>query len=568
MHGVSYAGLRGGKAPPKLQRPSDVMVKRKSLSPVVLLVVIVLLAVAHIVWLSFVCDDAFISFRYAKNLVEGHGLIFNPGERVEGYTNFLWVLMCALVIDAGARPEIWAPLIGGLCALGTLFAVMWYQYRRGRAFLMIGILLAANGGFATWATGGLETSLFTLLVTLGILFLATRFDPLTVKQSSPKGQEHIKAQETHWLVLSAVSLFLAALTRPEGVLIAGFCGVFLLIQVFGRKMRFAELMLWAAAWVIPYGIYFAWRYSYYGNLFPNTFYVKSAGPVLWKSGVEYLLYAVQRFHVYLLLIPAVALLFAHRSWGLPRALKWLIGIVTIPYLAYIVYVGGDFMDMFRFIVPIAPVALLAIGSAWQEYFNFVRKSWSRRAAVATVSVLLVAAVGLNLHSSWDSQTIWFRHGLDSIGLLRKYYVDWTEAAHDIAEMGKPTDSLATTAAGIIPYYTDMYTIDQLGLIAPDLSQYIVRDVHRPGHVLLAKGEYLFRLRPQFILGHVKVFDDVSELQSSLYIEEDWYDKLNAEYSKVVGVIRDHDQVRYFAFAMRNDLVRDTVGTEQGADRTE
>ena len=58
-------------------------------------------------WLT---DDAFISFRYARNLLEGHGLVFNPGERVEGYTNFLWVLeLAALWGLFGLRPEYAAP---------------------------------------------------------------------------------------------------------------------------------------------------------------------------------------------------------------------------------------------------------------------------------------------------------------------------------------------------------------------------------------------------------------------------------------------------------------------------
>ena len=50
---------------------------------------------SHVAW--FLCDDAFISFRYARNLLEGHGLVFNPGEYVEGYSNFLWTLELALL---------------------------------------------------------------------------------------------------------------------------------------------------------------------------------------------------------------------------------------------------------------------------------------------------------------------------------------------------------------------------------------------------------------------------------------------------------------------------------------
>ena len=53
----------------------------------------------------FLCDDAFISFRYAQHLSEGQGLVWNRGERVEGYTNFLWVLLMAAAIGAGIAPE-------------------------------------------------------------------------------------------------------------------------------------------------------------------------------------------------------------------------------------------------------------------------------------------------------------------------------------------------------------------------------------------------------------------------------------------------------------------------------
>ena len=63
---------------------------------------------ASVSW--FLTDDAFISFRYARNLLEGHGLVFNPGERVEGYSNFLWVLELAAVWRAlGVPPEDAAP---------------------------------------------------------------------------------------------------------------------------------------------------------------------------------------------------------------------------------------------------------------------------------------------------------------------------------------------------------------------------------------------------------------------------------------------------------------------------
>ena len=69
-------------------------------------------------------DDAFISFRYARNLVEGHGLVWNPGEAVEGYTNFLWVLLMAAGIGAGVEPERLSVGIGIASGLGVLALVL------------------------------------------------------------------------------------------------------------------------------------------------------------------------------------------------------------------------------------------------------------------------------------------------------------------------------------------------------------------------------------------------------------------------------------------------------------
>src|SRR5438046_1501989 len=68
-------------------------------------------ALAHIVYLHVMYDDAFITYRYAENLARGLGLVYNPGERVEGYSNFLWTLMMAVVVKLGGRPEDWGPAL-------------------------------------------------------------------------------------------------------------------------------------------------------------------------------------------------------------------------------------------------------------------------------------------------------------------------------------------------------------------------------------------------------------------------------------------------------------------------
>ena len=77
---------------------------------------------------SWICDDAFISYRYAENFVHGLGPVFNPGERVEGYSNFLWTLWSAFGLSLGADPERWSKIAGIACYAGALAALAWHSW--------------------------------------------------------------------------------------------------------------------------------------------------------------------------------------------------------------------------------------------------------------------------------------------------------------------------------------------------------------------------------------------------------------------------------------------------------
>src|SRR5438552_601254 len=118
-------------------------------------VLLLALALAHIRYLWFVCDDAYITYRYASNLAHGLGPVWNAGERVEGYTNFLWMLVAAVVARSGGRPEAMMPVLSAACALGTIAAIALGLRRRGSAGSYAAALLATSSGFAAWATGGL-----------------------------------------------------------------------------------------------------------------------------------------------------------------------------------------------------------------------------------------------------------------------------------------------------------------------------------------------------------------------------------------------------------------------------
>src|SRR5262245_32004409 len=157
-----------------------------TLSPAVLWVpAVALLAYGCYYFMTFTLDDPFISFRYAENLARGRGLVFNPGERVEGYSNLAWVLLMSVFALLGLDPShTWGMvLVSKLLGAAFAFACLPLVLRLSRHFDpddephawlrgLPALLLGVSVYFALWAVGGLETSLYTfLLLWCGDLYL-------------------------------------------------------------------------------------------------------------------------------------------------------------------------------------------------------------------------------------------------------------------------------------------------------------------------------------------------------------------------------------------------------------
>ncbi len=164
----------------------------------------------HSLLYNFVTDDAYISFVYSRNFAEHGELAFNLGDPVEGYTNFSWTVLLGLVLKLGITPEISSRVFGTLCALGSLAVATKAMERalgnRSLWTVMPSVLLAWSSGFACWTSGGLETQLFTLLF-VGAL------DAVVAAVDHPRA-----------LRRAAICLALAAMTRPEGPLVAAVLG--------------------------------------------------------------------------------------------------------------------------------------------------------------------------------------------------------------------------------------------------------------------------------------------------------------------------------------------------------
>ncbi len=332
--------------------------------------------------LYFVTDDAFISFRYARNLVEGHGLVYNIGERVEGYSNFLWTIWSAVGHFFGAEPVLWANVSSILLTAVLLLLVVRVARNHMTATVdpwLVAVLaivyLGVDRSFAVWATGGLETRLSTLL-----LFAAIATSPLFYPDRSR-------------LRLSSLLFGLAILTRMEAYLFFGLTTVLVVALPRGfRSWRWRDYADWLLPFAIIAAAHLIFRLLYYGYPVPNTAYAKVTG-ANFAMGWKYLLAFFLEYHLWLLAPLIVIGLVAKQKdaddWIHARPLLPVF-LMFLPYLFYLAYIGGDHFE-FRQLDPILPFLALAIGSGTAAVVGWLRRPVARVAAAAALIALVVAA---------------------------------------------------------------------------------------------------------------------------------------------------------------------------------
>ena len=327
-------------------------------------------------WLSsvawFLCDDAFISFRYVRNLVEGNGLVFNPGEYVEGYTNFLWVLeLAAIWAIFGGLPYEVAPWLSVGYTVATIAAMLWWVARlaslgkrRLVGWMALG-LVCSSATVAVWTSaGGLETRQFTFFIVAAVVLLTSH------------------GKRSWGLAATSLSLAGAELTRPEGLLLAGCCFGWYAVQrlVSERKMSAVvvrEMILLVAPFAALVAAHYLFRYAYYGEWLPNTYYAKHIRP-WYESGFRYVWSGALETGLYMLLpLAYVALRSRWRENGDSSFALALLCVVV--HMAYLMPIGGDHFEYrpFDFYWPLlalpAATGLVHLGSRVSEAAGRLRQ---------------------------------------------------------------------------------------------------------------------------------------------------------------------------------------------------
>jgi arabinofuranosyltransferase len=327
----------------------------------VLAIALLAVPVAFIVWMGWrhrwTADDGFINFRIVRHIVDGHGPVFNTGERVEAGTSPLWLAaLSVLDLLLPFRLE-WIAVISSLAATGGAVALavfgtrrtLWPAVPKGAVLVPLGaIVYAALPPAWDFATSGLENGLGLLWIAMCWWLLCTR---IATGRTEPAPR---------WWVPLVLSL--GPLVRPD---LALFSVAFIVALLVLCKRRFITIgRVIALAAVVP-AVTELVRMAYYGDIVPNTAIAKEGMSSNWGQGWAYL-----RDYVtpYALVVPIVLLtvwwlVASGRSGGSGARLDMVVGLVVVTggllHALYIVRVGGDFMHA-RMLLPTTFMVLLPV----------------------------------------------------------------------------------------------------------------------------------------------------------------------------------------------------------------
>ena len=455
----------------------------------------------------FMQDDAFISFRYAENLLRGYGLVWNPGERVEGYSNFLWTLMIAGGMYFGFDPVPWSQLLGLVSFMFSLwltFRIAWSCFGSRFIACMTVFLLGWNFTFHSFATGGLETQFQTFL------FLAMIYGFVRMKNGEePTGR---------WLLFFSLASACAIMTRLDSLIISGLFGGYLAFQILRlekdkrrRHFHLFVLILPQIGVLVPWIV---WKQWYYGGILPNPFYLKtvSAFSGYFLHGLRYIvLFLISYGWIPICVVGLIAI----RRWLRENNTFFLISSVGILlWVCYIISVGGDFME-FRMLVPIMPLMFLLV--SWTVFVYF-------RSVVLQLVFIVLLLAGSVYHER--SFTYDKNDGIEPISQLQGHL---TGDLEDWIGIGRMLDSLfadnrsvriATTAAGVIPFYSKLPTIDMLGVNDPWTIRNGIPVSSMVGHQVVAPLSYLLRKRVNLVFSHPLVLPETETIRYRLLVPID------------------------------------------------
>ncbi|MBA7504682.1 hypothetical protein ES706_03332 [subsurface metagenome] len=377
------------------------MLKELSLSETVfrrllytLLILAIGLYVLHALYYgSWIYDDAGISFTYARNFANGFGLVLNPGgERVEGYSNPLWVFVLSVFFKLGLFDPVVTPKVLGIIFTIVSFYLIYrisQQIFADKRSILHGIaplLLATNTSFVVWSISGLENAFYVFLIILGIyLYLA-------------------ELEDTRRFPFSSLVLFLVSITRPEGVIYFAAAFIHKILVLIIRK-KGGQFLLWTGLFVIPFFMYHVWHYQYFADFFSNTSYTKKAvGNIIFRLQKYILDFNSRGWRLVKMAFEQYNLTFIFIFCSLATTLYFRRFFAKISFLFLFIgmsiffplYVRGVGMKEFRILSPFFPLAYIVISGGLFALWQFQDTRIPKKGALHTLSYHVLVLIIITL----------------------------------------------------------------------------------------------------------------------------------------------------------------------------
>ncbi|MFH1700188.1 MAG: hypothetical protein ABIE07_06340 [Candidatus Zixiibacteriota bacterium] len=495
---------------------------------------LIILTGFFITW-DFTADDSYITFRYSKHLADGLGLVFNPGDSnpVEGYTNFLWMIIMAIPHFLGWSPIIFSKIFGLLCFSGCALSLNRYvSYKTGSStwgyLAIIPFIILPSTYFHS--ISGMETILYDFIL---LLVFISGYEIITTREK-PAGWQ---------IAVAPILVLLVGMTRPEGLL-PGLIMLLTIYYVTDKNDRKRLLIYSLFLLFFPGLVYFIWRVIYFGWLLPNTFYVKFGQPF---DGIEWLAISIGSLAgIIVVIYMAYALTRNHGQKKLVVPLYYVSFLIT----AILAYCGSNLMMnyMNRFLFHVLPVIFLIF--TLEMHALFCRSDNNKTGKSASYGLIIIIVI-ICLFPLFHKDKTETAHMALYESHLKNAHINLAYSLKKI-NIPKELKRLAVGDAGAIPYYSEWVSYDFVGLNdefaahnPSDKSDYIMEK--KPSLLILYSGDgininsYQFGFEPHSQLsqydeiGFIKWFPDY---YLAVYLRND-IDSLY--YNAVAEVVRGIQQ---------------------------
>ena len=445
-------------------------------------------------------DDAMISMRYAWNLSHGNGLVWNPGEYIEGYTNLLMTLLMSLITYLFNKSNaVLAVQIFGVMTLLSIGTISVYianklsetfeESQRKLLGIIIFICLLSYYPLIYWTLNGMETGVLTLFY-VSTISLAFYYE-----------------KSTNRLILTLISIIigLSYLTRPDSLIIS--CIIIIYLYIYKLKFQLSKdkwisSTLLLSPMVLIIFIQSLFRWVYYHSIYPNTYILKLVGIPLGfriQNGIHFMIPFILT-HI-LIIVPVIHfyIRFRDRRYGLFLAM-------ILASIGYQIWVGGDPWPYWRQLAPIIPFLLISFVISLFTPRNIVSKFTVNNRPViqhTNLSLGLFILVGILLaNGPFLREELFLQKSY-----LTEFYVLKINTSIALNQLLDQNATIGVFSAGTIPYYTDRKSVDFLGKsdsyianLPPDLSLKVsfTSLISPPGHNKYDLEYSIKKLKPTYV----------------------------------------------------------------------